>query len=134
MKNISYEIRRVVGWAYHLLGLLDIKFELHDVEREAAPGGAALAYPLDPRDAVGGCDASVDCEGGFGLGVIVTREATDKVHHLARNLFAAREELARSQRRFSARRMSAWKESALNPGNKADEQLCTPGRFHIRKH
>ena len=33
---------------------------LNEVERVAAPRGAALAYPLDPRDAVGDCDESAD--------------------------------------------------------------------------
>ena len=48
---------------------------LNEVERVAAPSGAALAYPPGPRDAAGGCEARIDCEGGFGLRVIVAGKA-----------------------------------------------------------
>ena len=104
---------------------------LNEVERVAAPSGAALAYPLDPRDAdaVGDCEASVDCEGGFGLGVILAGKA---VAALVMPLFRSttlRIISSRPEKNSPAVRdgsvlgaggkMSAWKESALRGTTKA---------------
>ena len=86
---------------------------LNEVERVAAPSGAALAYPPDPRDAAGGCEASVDCEGEFGLGAIVAGKAVAAlVTPLSRSttlrVISSRSYLATSDVRTSIRPHFIW--------------------------
>ena len=95
----------------------------------AAPSGAALAYPPDPRDAAGGCEASVDCEGEFGLGAIVAGKAVAALVTPLSRSTTLRVISSRPEKNSPAVRegsvlgaggkMSAWKESALRGTTKA---------------
>ena len=97
-------------------------------------------------DAAGGCEASIDCEGGFGLRVIVAGKAVAApVTPLLRST-TLRVISSRSEKNSPAVRegsvlgaggkMSAWKESALRGTTnamgsiqeyEADATTCTPG-------